>query len=73
MCNHEKGNFDIENFVKKPVKIFEQTGLIFMSSGTTGLPKGCEISHGNIIAVMTINQERIPMAKAAFGTFSTLR
>lgn len=73
MKNHAKGNFDVENYVKKSVKLHDQTGLIFMSSGTTGLPKGCEISHGNIIAVMTINHERLPLAKAVFGTFTTLR
>lgn len=34
--NHEKGNFDVENFLKKKVNVENQTGLIFMSSGTTG-------------------------------------
>lgn len=33
-------NFDVEKFVQQPINIFEQTAVIFMSSGTTGLPKG---------------------------------
>lgn len=33
---HEKGNFDVENFLKKSIDVNNQTGLIFMSSGTTG-------------------------------------
>ena len=37
---YENNNFDVENFVKQPVKLFDQVAVIFMSSGTTGLPKG---------------------------------
>ena len=33
-------NFDVERFVRQPVKLFDQVAMIFMSSGTTGLPKG---------------------------------
>lgn len=35
-----QNNFDVETFVRKPLKIFEQPAVIFMSSGTTGMPKG---------------------------------
>lgn len=37
---HGESNFDVEKFVQQSIKIFEQTAMIFMSSGTTGLPKG---------------------------------
>jgi len=35
-----KNDFDVEKFVQQKIKIFDQVGVIFMSSGTTGLPKG---------------------------------
>lgn len=70
--NHEKGRFDVATFLAKPVKITE-TALIFMSSGTTGLPKGVELSHKNLIAVVTINHERIPIGREIFGVYRTLR
>lgn len=42
---NEKENFDVENFLKQPVDINNKTALIFMSSGTTGLPKGLKEYH----------------------------
>jgi long-subunit acyl-CoA synthetase (AMP-forming) len=33
-------SFDVEKYASQPVKRSEQVALIFMSSGTTGLPKG---------------------------------
>lgn len=36
----ENTNFDVEKFVRTPVKLDQQGAIIFMSSGTTGLPKG---------------------------------
>lgn len=71
--NHENGNFDVENFLEKPVDCNQQTALIFMSSGTTGLSKAVEISQKNVIANITINHERIPLVKAALGINRTLR
>ena len=37
-------NFNVESFVRDPVKLFDQVAMIFMSSGTTGLPKGNRIT-----------------------------
>lgn len=40
MEKYGRSNFDVEKFVQLPISLFEQTAVIFMSSGTTGLPKG---------------------------------
>lgn len=37
---YSQNDFDVEQFVRKPVELFSQVAAIFMSSGTTGLPKG---------------------------------
>ncbi|XP_070505425.1 luciferin 4-monooxygenase-like [Chironomus tepperi] len=65
-------NFDVERFVRQPVKLFEQVAAIFMSSGTTGLPKGVELTHGNLIACIASNLERVPLGKALFGDVTAL-
>jgi long-subunit acyl-CoA synthetase (AMP-forming) len=41
----ESTTFDIEKFVQQPVKLNEQVAVIFMSSGTTGLPKGSDLFY----------------------------
>lgn len=33
-------DFDVEKLVKQPVDLYDQVAVIFMSSGTTGFPKG---------------------------------
>ena len=33
-------DFDVEKLVHQPVDLYDQVGVIFMSSGTTGFPKG---------------------------------
>ncbi|XP_070505427.1 luciferin 4-monooxygenase-like [Chironomus tepperi] len=65
-------NFDVDRFVRQPVKLFDQVAAIFMSSGTTGLPKGVELTHGNLVAYILCNLERVPSAKALFGTIKSL-
>lgn len=37
---YENTEFDIESQIRRPINLFDQVALIFMSSGTTGLPKG---------------------------------
>lgn len=37
---NSKHSFDVHQYVKRKVNTKEQTSVIFLSSGTTGLPKG---------------------------------
>lgn len=36
----ENTNYDVEKLIHTPVNLDQQGAVIFMSSGTTGLPKG---------------------------------
>lgn len=40
IANYSKTNFNVFEFVKNPVKLHEQSAVVFLSSGTTGTPKG---------------------------------
>lgn len=46
--------------------------VIMYTSGSTGIPKGVMISHGNIIAGITGMAERIPNLKYARIRFLTV-
>lgn len=48
MSKYEDKSFDIEKYVQTPINIREQTSMIFLSSGTTGLSKGVEKSCENL-------------------------
>ncbi|CAH0727179.1 unnamed protein product, partial [Brenthis ino] len=59
----EKGDVDF-NLLDKIVKNNEDTALIPFSSGTTGLPKGVEITYKNLFAAIDIMgraENRFPM------------
>lgn len=45
-------NFKVEDHVTKAVDTSNQVALIFCSSGTTGQPKGVEITQENILACL---------------------
>ena len=45
---YENTNFD--HFEPEPVDIYDQVCLILCSSGTTGLPKGVQLTHANLMA-----------------------
>lgn len=47
---YEKSPFNLRDFISKPVDIKNQTCLIFCSSGTTGMPKGVEITQQNVMS-----------------------
>ncbi|XP_037044686.1 4-coumarate--CoA ligase 1-like isoform X2 [Bradysia coprophila] len=45
---HECKTFNIESHVSNSVDMRQRTSIIFLSSGTTGIAKGCEISQYNM-------------------------
>lgn len=47
---YEKASFSLREFISKSVDIKNQTCLIFCSSGTTGMPKGVEITQQNVMS-----------------------
>ncbi|KAL7044572.1 hypothetical protein ACKWTF_001977 [Chironomus riparius] len=56
---HSKNSFDVYQHVKCKVNTKDKTSVIFLSSGTTGLPKGVEITQRNIMEVMQGYSESI--------------
>ncbi|KAG5667452.1 hypothetical protein PVAND_015432 [Polypedilum vanderplanki] len=48
VAKYKKNNFNLEEIVNQPIDIYSQSALIYLSSGTTGLPKGCELTQGNV-------------------------
>lgn len=56
---YKKTPFDLNDFILKPVDIKNQTCLIFCSSGTTGLPKGVEITQQNVMSCIRSYVERM--------------
>jgi 4-coumarate--CoA ligase len=45
---YQNEDFNLKEIVKQPNNIYEQSAIIFLSSGTTGVPKGCELTQGNL-------------------------
>lgn len=60
--------FDVENYVCQPVDVADQVAVIFMSSGTTGFPKGVQTTHENLIACMAYNNQRLALIDDLFET-----
>ncbi|CAG9798396.1 unnamed protein product [Chironomus riparius] len=72
IAKYGNNNLNVEKIVQQPLKIFDQTAVIFMSSGTTGLPKGVELSQGNLIACAVENFRRVRINQQLFGELDTL-
>ncbi|CRL01456.1 CLUMA_CG014231, isoform A [Clunio marinus] len=49
---YEKISFNVDDHVRRKVDINTQVALIFCSSGTTGLPKGVEITQKNAMSCL---------------------
>lgn len=64
---HANTVFDVQNHVSKTVDIKNQTCLIFCSSGTTGLPKGVEITQENVMACLQTNKVSVKFFMAMQG------
>jgi 4-coumarate--CoA ligase len=69
---YQRNDFNVENYVLEPVELHQQGALVFMSSGTTGLPKGVEVSHRNLISCILYHNERTQFAKTLFGNMVSL-
>lgn len=52
LIRKKQNEFNIEDYVSKSVNIHDQVALIFCSSGTTGQPKGVQITQENILACL---------------------
>lgn len=54
-------DFDLNEYVQKPMNIAEKSSLILLSSGTTGLPKGVEFTqnmlHLSLLQMMENSQQ----------------
>lgn len=63
---HEGLKFDVYEHVRSFVDIRDQTCLIFCSSGTTGLPKGVQITHENFMSSIQSYRTRLRHLKEIY-------
>ncbi|XP_055543054.1 luciferin 4-monooxygenase-like [Wyeomyia smithii] len=54
----KRRNVDVQNFRPEPVDKQNHVGLILLSSGTTGLPKGVQLTHANIMTTIAHSKEQ---------------
>jgi acyl-CoA synthetase (AMP-forming)/AMP-acid ligase II len=55
VSTYGSNDLDVLKLVQQPIKIFDQSAVIFMSSGTTGLPKGEKFIYFFYHVVLTFN------------------
>jgi acyl-CoA synthetase (AMP-forming)/AMP-acid ligase II len=63
IASNSQESFDVYKQVKRPVDMRTQTAVIFLSSGTTGVAKGCEITQYNLIACISAFEKRMKFLK----------
>jgi 4-coumarate--CoA ligase len=52
-------SFNIKSIISKSVDLKQQTAIIFLSSGTTGAAKGCEVTQFNMATCITAFKKRM--------------
>uniref|UniRef100_A0A182R867 Luciferin 4-monooxygenase n=1 Tax=Anopheles funestus TaxID=62324 RepID=A0A182R867_ANOFN len=57
----DSGSIDLKRYRPEPVNKVGHVALIVLSSGTTGLPKGVELTHQSIIATIAHSKESAKM------------
>lgn len=67
--------FSIDDLPHQPVDSLagedrkdDDVATIIYTSGTTGLPKGCALSHRNLLAAMSMVSQRLPIKTGSVGT-----
>lgn len=68
----QTGSFNVYEHVKKAINLRAQSAVIFLSSGTTGSPKGVEITQHNIITTIRTAFEGIEDTKKIVKEMRTL-
>ncbi|CAO1315869.1 unnamed protein product [Diamesa serratosioi] len=59
----DRSLFNVADYVKKSIDIDNQVALIVYSSGTTGMPKGVQITHSNMISCLEACRSSISFMK----------
>lgn len=60
---YSNNDFDLENYIKKTVDIYNQPATIMLSSGTTGIPKGVITTQSNYMTLHVSFKERLEVVQ----------
>jgi len=64
---HANYNFKVEEHTQQVIDTNNQVALILCSSGTTGLPKGVEITQANMITCIHAYREFFELLNFSYG------